>query len=65
MFLVVVISGIDVDDGMDKAEDEPLGSPIDHDVHGHVILVQGDLVHIWERCGGATEAELPANARKA
>ena len=55
MFLVVVVGGVDVDNSVDKAEDEPLGGPVDNDVDGHVILVQRDLVHIGEGCGGATE----------
>jgi len=65
VLLIVVISGVDINDGVDEAQDEPLGGPVDHDVHGHVILVQGDLFHIRERCGGATETEFPTDSGKA
>jgi len=53
--LVVVVGGVDIDNGMDKTEDEPFGGPVDDDVHGHVILIHGNLFHIRERCGSATE----------
>ena len=65
MLLVVVISGVDVDDGVDETKDEPLGSPVNHDIHSHIILVQGDLFHIRERCGNTTETEFPTDAGKA
>ena len=63
--LVVVVSRVDIDDGMDKAQDEPLGGPVDNNVHGHVVLVEGNLIHIRERCGSATEAQFPTDAGKA
>ena len=65
MLLVVVISGVDINDSVDEAQDEPLGSPVDHDIHGHIILVQGDLFHIGERGGSTTETEFPTDAGKA
>ena len=65
MFLVVVVSGVDINNGMDETQDKPFGSPVDHDVDGHVILVQGNLVYIRERRGGATETQVPTDARKA
>ena len=63
--LVVVIDGVDIDNGVNKAQDETLGGPVDDDVHGHVILVQCDFVYIREGCRSAAEAQLPTDARKA
>ena len=65
MLLVVVISGVDINDGVDEAQHEPLGGPVDHDVDRHIILVQGDLFHIREGCGGTTETEFPPDSGKA
>lgn len=63
--LVVVIDGVDIDNGMNKAQDESLGGPVDDNVHGHVILVQRNFVDIRERGRSAAEAQLPTDTRKA
>ena len=62
MLFVVVVGGVDIDDGMDKTKDEPFGGPVDDDVHGHVILVQGNLFHIRKRYGSAAETQFPTDA---
>jgi hypothetical protein len=65
VLLIVVVSRVDISNGMNEAQDEPLGSPVDHNIHGHIVLVQGDLVYIREGCGSAAEAQFPTDARKA
>lgn len=62
---VVIVGWVDIDNGMDKAQDESLGGPVDYDVHGQVILVQGNFIHIRERRRNATETQFPTDARKA
>ena len=65
MLLIVVVGGVNIGDGMDKAQDKPFGGPVDHNIDSHVVLIQGDLIHVRERCGSAAEAKLPADAGKA
>lgn len=65
MSFAVVVDGVDIDDGMDEAQEEPFGGAVDRNIHDDVVLVQGDLVHIRERCGSTMETQFPADARKA
>ena len=64
MLFVVVFGGVNIDNGMNKAQDESLSGPVDDDIHSHVVLVEGNFVHIRERCGSATEAQFPTDAGK-
>jgi hypothetical protein len=41
--LIVVVLWIEVDRGMDEAEDESVGSPIDDNVHGHIVVINCDF----------------------
>jgi len=65
VLLVVVVSGVHIGNGVDETQDKSFGSPVDHDVHSHVILVQGNLFHARKCRGSAAETQFPTNARKA
>jgi len=45
--LVIVDLWIEIDRGMDEAENETLGSPVDDDVHGQVVIIDSDFLCIW------------------
>ena len=65
MLLVVVFGGVNVDNGVNKAQDESLGGPVDDDIHSHVVLVQCNFIRIRERYGSAAVAQFPTDAGKA
>lgn len=44
LVMVAIISRSKVIDGMDKAQYETFGSPTDHDIDGHVIIIGGEFV---------------------
>ena len=39
----VVVARSEIDDGVEEAENEAFGGPVDDDVDGHVIGVDGDF----------------------
>lgn len=50
---------------MDEAENEVFGGPVDNEVDGEIVGVNGDLVNAWEAGQGALVAEQATHAGKA
>jgi len=57
MRLVVVDPRIEIDRGMDEAENETLGSPVDDDIYSQIVIVADDFLCIWPGGGGAGVAK--------
>ena len=44
--MVTILGRGKVIDGMDEAQNEPLCSPADDDIDGHVVIIGSDLVGV-------------------